>query len=61
MEAQTESDEEDTAEAKRQKKSKPPISIHLLITGYQRWVGNMKKEDADKVRHNPRYSTLNQN
>jgi hypothetical protein len=55
MEAQTESDEEDTAEAKRQKKSKPPISIHLLITGYQRWVGNMKKEDADKVRHNPRY------
>ncbi|KAJ0420154.1 BRCT domain-containing protein [Aspergillus carlsbadensis] len=48
MEAQTESDEEDTAEAKRQKKSKPPISIHLLITGYQKWVGNMKKEDADK-------------
>ncbi|KAL2837924.1 BRCT domain-containing protein [Aspergillus pseudoustus] len=48
MEAQTESDEDDTAEAKRQKKSKPPITIHLLITGYQRWVGNMKKEDADK-------------
>ncbi|KAL2865490.1 BRCT domain-containing protein [Aspergillus lucknowensis] len=48
MEAQTESDEEDIAEVKRQKKSKPPITIHLLITGYQKWVGNMKKEDADK-------------
>ncbi|KAL2810450.1 BRCT domain-containing protein [Aspergillus granulosus] len=48
MEAQTESDEEDAGEAKRQKKSKPPITIHLLITGYQRWVGNLKKEDADK-------------
>ncbi|KAL4811214.1 BRCT domain protein [Aspergillus unguis] len=49
MEAQSENDgEEDTAEAKRQKKSRPPITMHLLITGYQRWVGNMKKEDADK-------------
>ncbi|KAL4743686.1 BRCT domain-containing protein [Aspergillus similis] len=48
MEAQTDSEGEDTAEAKRQKKSKPPITMHLLITGYQRWVGNMKKEDAEK-------------
>jgi hypothetical protein len=22
--------------------------MHLLITGYQKWVGNLKKEDADK-------------
>ncbi|KAL4787243.1 BRCT domain-containing protein [Aspergillus varians] len=48
MDAQSESDGEDVAEAKRQKKSKPPITMHLLITGYQKWVGNMKKEDADK-------------
>ncbi|KAL4862717.1 hypothetical protein BDV12DRAFT_202794 [Aspergillus spectabilis] len=48
MEAQSESEEEDTAETKRLKKSKPPITMHLLITGYQKWVGNMKKEDADK-------------
>ncbi|KAI9367933.1 BRCT domain-containing protein [Aspergillus egyptiacus] len=48
MEAQAESEEEETAEAKRQKKSRPAITMHLLITGYQRWVGNMKKEDADK-------------
>ncbi|KAL4874345.1 BRCT domain-containing protein [Aspergillus karnatakaensis] len=48
MEAQSESEEEETAEAKRQKKSRPPITMHLLITGYQKWVGNQKKEDADK-------------
>ncbi|KAL5332227.1 BRCT domain-containing protein [Aspergillus crustosus] len=48
MEAQSESEEEDTAETKRLKKSKPPITMHLLITGYQKWVGNMKKEDANK-------------
>ena len=48
LEAQDESDAEAT-EAKRQKKSRPPVAMHLLITGYQRWVGNLKKEDADKV------------
>ncbi|PWY95082.1 BRCT domain protein [Aspergillus sclerotioniger CBS 115572] len=48
MEAGEESDEEDTTEAKRQKKSKPPVAMHLLITGYQKWVGNAKKEDSDK-------------
>ncbi|KAL4920238.1 BRCT domain-containing protein [Aspergillus aurantiobrunneus] len=48
MEAQMESDGENTAESKRQKKSKPPITMHLLITGYQKWVGNMKREDSDK-------------
>lgn len=55
MEAQSESDEEDVTEAKRQKKSKPPIAMHLLITGYQKWVGNMKKEDADKVCYSPKF------
>ncbi|KAL2828917.1 BRCT domain-containing protein [Aspergillus cavernicola] len=48
MEVHTESEGEETADTKRQKKSKPAITMHLLITGYQRWVGNMKKEDADK-------------
>ncbi|EAW10658.1 BRCT domain protein [Aspergillus clavatus NRRL 1] len=48
MEPQEESDEEIATDAKRQKKSKPPIAMHLLITGYQRWVGNLRKEDADK-------------
>lgn len=49
VEAQDESDAEGVTEVKRQKKSRPPVTIHLLITGYQKWVGNLKKEDADKV------------
>lgn len=50
VEAQDESDAEETmTDAKRQKKSKPAVAMHLLITGYQKWVGNLKKEDADKV------------
>ena len=52
MEAQDESDDENDAEPKRQKRAKlPPIVMHLLITGYKKWVGNLKKEDADKVCH----------
>lgn len=43
------SDAEEATDAKRQKKSKPSVAMHLLITGYQRWVGNLRKEDADKV------------
>ncbi|KAL4953904.1 BRCT domain-containing protein [Aspergillus filifer] len=49
MEAQGESDDENGEEPKRQKRAKlPPIVMHLLITGYKKWVGNLKKEDADK-------------
>ncbi|KXG50798.1 uncharacterized protein PGRI_063700 [Penicillium griseofulvum] len=50
LEAEDESEGEQAVETKRQKKSRPPIAMHLLITGYQRWVGkgNEKKEDADK-------------
>ncbi|CRL23584.1 BRCT [Penicillium camemberti] len=50
LEAEDESDGEQAVETKRQKKSRPPIAMHLLITGYQRWVGkgNEKREDADK-------------
>ncbi|CAG8006218.1 unnamed protein product [Penicillium olsonii] len=49
-EPENESDGEQVVETKRQKKSRPPIAMHLLITGYQKWVGkgNEKKEDADK-------------
>lgn len=51
VEADDQSDGEQAVETKRQKKSRPPIAMHLLITGYQKWVGkgNEKKEDADKV------------
>jgi hypothetical protein len=45
-----EDDIEEEKETKRQKNGKPPpVTMHLIITGFQRWVGNMKKEDADKV------------
>lgn len=43
------SDAEEAGDAKRQKKSKPSVTMHLLITGYQPWVGHVKREDADKV------------
>lgn len=51
VEAEEESEPEQATETKRQKKARPPIAMHLLITGYQQWVGkgNEKKEDADKV------------
>ncbi|KAJ5732689.1 hypothetical protein N7493_004170 [Penicillium malachiteum] len=50
VDAEGESDTEQANEAKRAKKSRPAISMHLLITGYQPWVGKgkEKKEDADK-------------
>lgn len=51
VEAEDESEPDQATEAKRPKKTRPPIAMHLLITGYQKWVGkgNEKKEDADKV------------
>lgn len=51
VEPEEESDNEPVNEPKRVKKSRPEIMMHLLITGYQKWVGkgNEKKEDADKV------------
>lgn len=50
-EAQGDSEHEDeNGEAKRLKKTKlPPVTMQLMITGYKKWVGNGKKEDADKV------------
>ncbi|PLN85356.1 BRCT domain-containing protein [Aspergillus taichungensis] len=47
-EPEVESDAEEAGDAKRQKKSKPSVTMHLLITGYQPWVGHVKREDADK-------------
>ncbi|CAI7665280.1 unnamed protein product [Penicillium pancosmium] len=49
-EPQDESDDEEVVDTKRQKRTRPPISMHLMITGYQKWIGkaNEKKQDADK-------------
>lgn len=41
--------EEDKADAKRQKKTKTPIKMYMVVTGYERWAGNAKREDADRV------------
>lgn len=49
-EPQEESEGDDGSEIKRQKKSRPSIAIRLLVTRYQKWISNVKKEDADKVR-----------
>ncbi|EED24283.1 DNA repair protein Rtt107, putative [Talaromyces stipitatus ATCC 10500] len=47
-EPEEEDDAEEEKETKRQKKVKPPVAMHLMITGFQRWVGNLKQEDTDK-------------
>lgn len=42
----------DTEATKKQKKSShkpPPIVMHLLITGFTRWVGEPKLEDTERV------------
>lgn len=44
-------EEDATKKTKKPKKFKQwqPVSMHLLITGYTRWVGHTKQEDEDKV------------
>lgn len=37
------------SDAKRTKRSNPPPQIHLMISGYNKWVGHPKVEDNDKV------------
>lgn len=50
VEPQDESEDEEAADTKRQKKSRPPpITMRLMITGYRKWVGQVKTEDAEKV------------
>jgi hypothetical protein len=49
IEPDEETDTGELNDGKKAKKSKPPVTMHLLLTGYQRWVGNPKLEDADKV------------
>lgn len=44
----TEADEE-TRGTKRVKKTKPPATMRLLLSGYKRWIGLAKKEGEDRV------------
>ncbi|EFW23239.1 hypothetical protein D8B26_006740 [Coccidioides posadasii str. Silveira] len=43
-----EPDETTDTETKKQKKTRPQVSMHLLITGYSPWVGNARQEDNDR-------------
>jgi hypothetical protein len=46
---ESEEDAADNRGGKRLKKTRPSISIRLLVTGYSRWVGKEAHELADKV------------
>lgn len=37
------------SEAKRTKRGNPPLQIHLMVSGYNKWVNHGKAEDNDKV------------
>lgn len=43
--------EENLPKRKRQRSGLPPAEMRLLVTGFQGWVGNRPKEEADKVSH----------
>lgn len=48
-EEEGEEEVEDKRPAKRHKPSLPPVDMRIILTGYQGWLNNLKKEDADKV------------
>lgn len=39
----------DNSDAKKARKGNPPPEMHLLISGYRKWVNRAKIEDSDKV------------
>ena len=41
--------DDDGRELKRTKKTKAPPFMRLLLSGYQKWVGDIKRENEDKV------------
>lgn len=47
--SEMDAEEEVQRPAKRQKGGLPPIDMRVVLTGYQGWVTNLKKEEADKV------------
>ena len=42
-------DGEDGRDAKRVKRSREPPSMRLLLSSYQRWVGQLRREDEEKA------------
>jgi hypothetical protein len=52
---ESDDEEEIRRPAKKQKSSVAPVNLRLTMTGYKPWVGDRKKEDADRVRSNPSF------
>ncbi|OJD11404.1 hypothetical protein AJ78_07826 [Emergomyces pasteurianus Ep9510] len=48
MDPEDETDSEDPNDAKKPKQAQVPIVMHLLLTGYRKWVGNLKLEESDR-------------
>ena len=48
-EADSDSESNENNEPKRVKTGLPPPSMHLLVSGYKKWVGQARAEDSDKV------------
>jgi hypothetical protein len=46
---ESDDDEETKRPAKKQKPSAPTVQLRLTLTSYKRWVGDKKREDADRV------------
>lgn len=42
-------DEEVRRPVKKQRSIAPPVEMRITLTGYKRWVGDKRKEDADRV------------
>jgi hypothetical protein len=52
----SDTDSSDGNEQKRSRKGLPPPAMHLLISGYKKWVDHPKIEDNDKVSYPALYS-----
>ncbi|EEH41544.2 BRCT domain-containing protein [Paracoccidioides lutzii Pb01] len=48
MEREDEVDIEGASEVRKRKQTQVPIVMHLLLTGYRKWIGDLKKEEADR-------------
>ncbi|EGC41268.1 BRCT domain-containing protein [Histoplasma capsulatum var. duboisii H88] len=48
IDPQEETDAEDTNGVKKPKQAPVPIVMHLLLTGYRKWVGDLKSEESDR-------------
>jgi hypothetical protein len=53
VEREEDDDEEGNRPVKKHKLSLPPTNMRIVLTGYQRWVGDKHKEDVERVSLSP--------